>query len=222
MCGIKHIGEDRDAVIVMDIDLQYPCEVIVEFVRGWEEGKEMVYAVRGKREEGALKKTLSYLFYKLYNILCRYDMPISMMDDRLIDKKIINEIKGLNENNLFFRGIWQWAGYNSIAIVVNTKERAKGITKYNIYKSLNYAIDGLINGEGALLRLWGYAGIIIGIAGIMNKSLSIIINGGIYLGIGIIGEYLVKIFVEVRKRPSFIVKEKSPGLIRPSSLRYDG
>lgn len=217
-----------NAVIPMDVDLQDPPEVIPQFIKKWEEGYDVVYGIRSKREnEPALKKFFAFLFYKLISGITKINIPQNTGDFRLMDKKVVSEINKLPERHRFMKGLFSWIGFNQVGIYYIRPGRKKGQSKFNFIKLLNLALEGITSFTVAPLRLATLLGIGISIMAFVyglfviirtlefgnavpgySSTLAIILFlGGIQLfTIGIIGEYLGKIFNETKQRPLYVVK----------------
>lgn len=231
--GLRYVT--GDAAVVMDADLQDPPEILKFFIEKWKEGYEVVYAVRRKRKESVFKKFAYFIFYRIMQKLADIKIPLDTGDFCLMDKKVIDDINSLPEFNRFVRGLRAWVGYRQIGIEYERHARAEGEPKYNFRKLMGLAINGLIGFSSLPLRLASLLGLIIagssffGFAffliyrvfnleffgyniketpGIATIFLTVLFIGGIQLiTIGIIGEYLGKIYDEVKRRPPFIARE---------------
>lgn len=220
-----------DAVIIMDADLQDPPELIIEMLKKWEQGYEVVYGKRKRRYgEPFLRKTAFLIFYRLLNKLTDIKIPLDTGDFRLIDKKIKNDLLRMREKNRFVRGIISWLGYRQTFIEYERPGRYAGETKYPFKKLLKLALDGITSFSVYPLKIAlniGFFSIIIALvlfiyamasyiffpkitpAGWTSVLISIIFFGGVQLfTIGIIGEYIGRIFEESKNRPIYIVDEK--------------
>ena len=228
-----------DAIVPIDVDLQDPPEVIIDFVEHWRAGYDVVYGKRSSRgAEGLIKSISSQWFYKVFNFFSHTRIPEDVGDFRLIDRRVIEVIKRLPEKNRFMKGLFAWAGFKSKAVLYVRPERAAGTTSWNYWKLWNFAIDGVVGFSTSPLRVWSYFGFIISALafaygsfivymaifseldapGYASTMTVILFLGGIQLiSIGILGEYLGRLFVEVKGRPVYIVDrlisegdEKSP------------
>ncbi len=230
--GIHHAK--GDAVIIMDGDLQDPPEILLEFINKWKEGYEVVYAVRTKRKEGFFKKLGYATFYRVLHAISDIDIPLDSGDFCLMDRKVVNALnQEMPENIRFIRGMRAYAGFKQIGVTYERQERAAGEVKYTFKKLMGLAIDGLIGFSIFPLRLATYFGFLVAFPsffagiffivhrllnfkifgyspedtpGIATLAVAIFFLGGIILIIlGIIGEYLGRIYIEVKKRPFYIV-----------------
>ncbi len=228
-CGFK-MARGKTAVLI-DADMQDPPSLIPEMYKKWKEGYEVVYAKRISRQgETFLKKSTSHLFYKIMNRFSKIKIPIDVGDFRLVDRAVIDAFNSLTERNRFVRGLFTWVGYKQTAIQYNRLPRSRGKTKYNWLKLILLSMDAFFSFSLVPLRLC----IIIGIGTIIFSFLtvgSIVIQrlflgldipgyalltagmfllGGVQLTfLGIIGEYIGKIYSEVQNRPLYIIKECS-------------
>jgi len=219
-----------DCVICMDADLQHPPEVIPELIQKWQEGYEVVYTVRDDSvRTGFFKKITAKYFYSLLRLLSGVPIEDGAADFRLLDKKVISVIRENEEEFLFLRGYIFWAGFNRIAIKYVPEERFSGKTKYSFKKMFAFAISGITSFSINPLRLTTFIGLIIiiftlfysiyiayvsfylnlAVKGWSSTLLTILMLGGFQLlSLGIMGEYLGKMFLEVKKRPRYIITEK--------------
>ncbi len=218
------------ACIPMDVDLQDPPELIGEFLKKWEEGYDMVYGIRNDRKSDSFwKRTTANLFYKIYNLMTRSPIPYNAGDYRLIDRKVVNAILSLKERNVFMKGIFGWTGFKSCGVKYTRHKRHAGISKWNYWKLWNFALDGITASTTFPLRIWTYLGGMLSVFGMLYAMFIIIktivfgidvpgyasllvfilLLGGIQMIIlGILGEYIGRIFIEVKNRPIYIVEEK--------------
>lgn len=223
---------NADAVIPIDVDLQDPIELIPLMIEKWIEGSKVVLAKRSDRETDTyFKRKTAEVFYKFHNIISDTKIPENVGDYRLIDKMVVSEIKKLNESNLFMKGLFSWVGYYDETTMIEYKrsERIEGKTKFNAWKLLNLAVEGITSFSTFPLRIWSYIGffmasisflfgfkiivdkLIFGndIAGYPSLFVAITFIGGIQLiGLGVMGEYIGKIYNEVKNRPKYIIREK--------------
>ena len=228
MAGLKFC--QGQAAIPIDVDLQDPPELISEFVKKWEEGYDMVYGIRSDRDSDTFfKRWTAKLFYKIYNLMTRSPIPYNAGDYRLIDRKVINAILSLKERNIFMKGIFGWTGFKTIGIKYKRQKRFAGTSKWNYWKLWNFALDGITASTTFPLRIWSYLGSVLSVMGIMyaiyiiwrtivygvdvpgyaSLMVFILILGGVQMIIlGILGEYIGRIFVEVKNRPLYIVEDK--------------
>jgi len=217
-----------DAVIVMDGDLQDPPEVLGQFIARWRDGAEVVYAVRTKRKEGLLKRTAYGAFYRLLRKLSDIDIPLDSGDFGLMDRKVVNALLALPERQRFVRGLRCFVGFRQEGLVYERAGREAGAPKYTFKALVRLAMDGLISFSSAPLNLITYLGLgscvfALGlIAWVMGRAIIgqrppegwastmvvVLFFGSVQLlSLGIIGEYLRRIFLEVKGRPTYIVRD---------------
>lgn len=223
---------NSDAVIPIDVDLQDPIELIPLMIEKWNEGYKVVLAKRSDRENDTyFKRKTAELFYKFHNVISETKIPENVGDYRLIDKIVVNEIKKLNESNLFMKGLFSWVGFYEETTILEYKraERAEGKTKFNAWKLWNLAVEGITSFSTIPLRIWCYIGFLMAsvsfifgfkiiidkmffgnnIAGYPSLFVAITFIGGIQLiGLGVMGEYIGRIYNEVKNRPKYIIREK--------------
>lgn len=218
-----------EAIVPMDADLQDPPELIAKFVELWRQGYDVVLARRNDRQEDSFAKRFSSsLFYKLNNKISDVKLPDNVGDFRLFTRKVLNAINSLPENQRFMKGIFAWVGFNSITIEYKRPQRIAGNSKFNGWKLWNFALQG-ITGFGTLpLRIWTYIGFIVSflafiyasflilrtlimgidLPGYASLVVIILFLGGLQLmGVGILGEYVGRIYMESKRRPPFIIDE---------------
>lgn len=224
--GIDHAR--GDAVILMDGDLQDPPEVIPDFVAKWKEGYDVVYAVRTKRKENVLKRAAYAVFYRMLRKLSYLDIPLDSGDFCLMDRKVAETLRRLPERNRFVRGLRTWAGFRQTGLAYERDRRFAGRPKYTLRKLFGLAYDGLFSFSTAPLRWAVYSGfgaaalafvgglwvvyekLVHGIAIAGWTSTIVIITffgGAILLTLGLVGEYVARIFDEVKQRPTYVVRE---------------
>jgi len=216
-----------DSLVVLMADLQEPLEVVDEFIQKWEAGYDIVYGVVKKRTAGFIRNISSLLFYKLLNILTHNMFPENASDFRLIDKKVYTTINSLTEKNKYLRGLIMWTGFKSIGIPFNRKNRVAGESKANMTTVLKVAINGIFSFSYLPLRLVSMLGIGITLIsslmmigymylffahgreapGVMTIIMLILfLFGLLFFSLGIISEYMARIYDEVKGRPSFLVR----------------
>ncbi|HEY0254368.1 MAG TPA: glycosyltransferase family 2 protein [Kofleriaceae bacterium] len=226
--GLAHAS--GQAIIPIDCDLQHPPELIPEFVKKWREGYDMVLGVRSKRdEEGWLRRTLSQTYYKVMRMMTSVEIPPNAGDFRLLDRKILDVINKMPERHRFMKGIFAWPGFKVASIEFQARQRAnETVTSWSFFKLWRFALDGLFSFSTAPLKLWTYIGalsafgafvylvitllqkIIWGISAPGYASLLIVLlffNGLLLISNGIQGEYIARIFEEVKGRPLYVVGE---------------
>lgn len=218
---------EGDAVIVMDADLQDPPELVLEMIEKWRQGYEVVYAVRSKREgESWFKLATASLFYRLLQKITDINLPLDAGDFRLMDRKVVLTMRRLREKHRFMRGLSSWVGFKQIGVEYERSARFAGETKYPLRKMLRLANNAITGFSYVPLQLATYAGFLfaglslIGIVitiilrlsgssaflGQATTLVSVLFLGGIQLiFLGIIGEYLGRIYDEVKDRPLYVV-----------------
>lgn len=226
--GFDHA--EGDAVVIIDSDLQDPPELIPEFVKKWQEGFEVVYGIRNKRDgDGFFKRLTAGWFYSLYNKLGHIHIPENAGDFRLLDKKVVDVLKQVRERTRFTKGLYSWAGFRQTGLYFDRPERVAGTTKWNFWKLWNFALDGITSFSTLPLRVWLYVGVVISmlsfvygsflvirtlvqgvdVPGYASLMVAILFFGGIQMiTLGVIGEYLGRVYKEVKGRPLYVVKEK--------------
>jgi dolichol-phosphate mannosyltransferase len=217
------------AVIVMDADLQDPPQVILEMAARWQEGYEVVYAVRESREgETQFKKTTATLFYSLLRRLAEIEQPVDVGDFRLVDRKALDAFLQMRERNRYVRGMFSWIGFRQVAVPYTRASRQAGRSKYPLRKMLRLASDGIVGFSTAPLRLAMAAGVLMAIAsvcyGIVAIALKLaglpyvpgyasllvaitFLSGVQLIVIGMVGQYVARIYDEARNRPLYLVRE---------------
>jgi polyisoprenyl-phosphate glycosyltransferase len=227
IAGLDHA--DGDAVVIIDADLQDPPELIPEMVKYWEEGYDDVYAKRESREgETWLKKSTSRLFYKLLQRSTSITIQRDTGDFRLLDKRCVEALRQIRESQRYTKGMFSWIGFKKKEITYNRDPRAAGTSKWNYSKLLNLAIEGLTSFTTAPLRVSSVLGIIVSalafiyiivlvirtlvlgsdVEGYPSLMAVILFLGGIQLlSLGIIGEYVARIFTETKQRPLYFIDE---------------
>lgn len=218
-----------DAVVIIDADLQDPPELIIEMHQKWKEGYEVVYAKRRARKgENFLKKFTAKMFYRILNKITSFNIPLDTGDFRIIDKKIVEVLKSMPEQQKFLRGQISWAGYKQTYVEYDRDSRNAGETGYTYKKMIRFALDGITSFSDAPLKLASLMGFIVsGVAFLMilyalyarfisrdyvpgwtSLMLAVLFIGGIQLiCIGMIGEYISRIANNIKNRPLYIVRE---------------
>lgn len=227
--GLDHA--QGDAVILLDGDFQHPLELLKEFIAQWEEGYDMVYAVRQNRaDESWLKRTCAKAFYQLASKINRINIPANAGDFRLLDRKIVTALQKLPERNRFMKGLYSWVGFKQIAIPFEVQPRKLGISQWSFYSLLDLAITGITSFSAFPLRLIALGGMGVAtiailyaiwiilstfIFGIQTPGWATIVTaitffGGLQLfALGVVGEYIGRVFDEVKHRPLYIIDEES-------------
>lgn len=233
-CGLKY--SKGDAAIILDADLQDPPEFIFNYIDKWQEGYDVVYAIRTKRKENFIKRFFYWAFYRFLKSIVEIDIPLDSGDFSLIDKKVVNILNSMPERNRFVRGLRSWVGFKQVGIPYERDARVFGDSKYSFKKLLKLGTDGIISFStfpltlciniGLFIFLLSFLGILftffqriffdyfssIGLSpspGFATIVISLLFLGGIQLFfMGIIGSYIIRIYDEVKARPSWIVKDQ--------------
>ena len=219
-----------DAVAIIDSDLQDPPEVIPELFAKWREGYGIVFAQRAEREgETWFKKATAAFFYRLIRRITNVNIPVDTGDFRLMDRKVVNTLKGMREHHRFMRGLSVWVGFKQTGVEYRRAPRHAGETKYPLSKMIRFALDGITSFSYLPLQLATYFGFTIAVISMLaliaviilrltgsqtnfygqaSTLVSVLFLGGIQLiFLGIIGEYLGRIYDEVKRRPLYIVSD---------------
>ncbi|MGE6386236.1 glycosyltransferase family 2 protein [Pseudomonas sp. NPDC078416] len=218
-----------DAVVPIDSDLQHPPELVLEFVRKWEEGAEVVLAKRVDREtDRPIQKLTANYFYKLHNRISDIDIPADVGDFRLMDRKVVEALKTLPETRRFMKGLFAWVGFRTTTVEYKVAPREHGTTSFNTWKLWNFALEGITSFSSAPLRIWTYLGCAVSALsfvyaaylliktiffgadtpGYASIMITVLFASGVQLiGIGVLGEYVGRIFAESKKRPVYIVRD---------------
>ena len=221
-----------DCVVTMDGDFQHPPELIPHMLSHWQEGYEIVNAKRSRPEGiGYFKKMTSFLFYKLNNVLTESKIEEGVADFRLIDKKIVDHINNLHEDNLFMRGIIAWLGFRQCCIEYEQPPRSAGTSKYTVKKMFSLALSGITSFSVKPLRLalisgcmfsaaaflYGFYAVFIHFKGQTLPGWTSVLVSALFIGgiqlicLGIMGEYIAKIHMQVKNRPLCVIKDQSQG-----------
>ena len=217
-----------DAVVVIDADLQDPPEVIKDFISKWKEGFDVVYGVREKRiGESNLKLLTATAFYRILKMVIKIDIPVDTGDFRLISRRVVDQLKELKEKDRFVRGLVSWIGFRQIGVHYERDKRYAGETKYPYRKMIKFALDGITSFSSLPLRLATWLGYFTSILAFLylssvfiQKALGYTVQGWatimvgmLFLGgvqlicLGIIGEYIGRIFNETKQRPMYVIEE---------------
>lgn len=230
---------DGDAVVVIDADLQDPPEVVLEMVQKWSDGADVVYGIRRKRKEPLVKRVAYRAFYRVFQRLASIDAPVDAGDFSLLDRKVLEVINQLPERNRFFRGLRAWSGFRQTGVVYERDPRAAGYSKYSLRKLIKLAIDGIFSFStipltavfyiGALMSGISFAALLLvlilrvfdipvfgmrasDVQGFSSTILTILLIGGIQLvSIGVLGEYIGRIYHETKGRPTYVIRDKIRG-----------
>jgi glycosyltransferase involved in cell wall biosynthesis len=220
-----------EVVVLMDADGQHPLPLLPEMLAKWQQGADMVYAVRKTRDDqSALQAKLAGLFYKLINWGNHIEIPANAGDFRLMDRQVVNALKALPERNRFMKGLYAWVGFNSTAIDYEPLPRADGLTKFGLGGSFSLALTGMVAFSTAPLRVLTWVGLLLSLVALGFGSWVVLehfiagadvpgyatlaagmmfLSGIQLLSIGILAEYVGRIYDEVKLRPSYIVAQRS-------------
>lgn len=223
--GLAHCT--GDAAIPLDADLQDPPELIPELVAKWREGNEMVVAVRRSRGDSAFKAISAGMFYRIIRLLSEYPIIENAGDFRLLDRRAIDILGALPEKTRFMKGLFAWPGFRTAFVHYDRPQRETGRSKWNYWKLWNFALDGIFSTSTLPLRIWTYLGGLISVVsalyiaylllrtliygvdvpGYASTLVVILFMGGMLMtGLGIIGEYIGRIYLESKNRPLFLVR----------------
>lgn len=226
--GLEH--SEGDIIIPMDIDLQDPFEVILQMLQEYENGADVVLAKRTDRESDSLfKRKTAQWFYSINNKMSSLKLEEDVGDFRLMTRQVVDEIIRLQENQLFMKGLMSWVGFNTAIVTYKRPIRTEGKTKFNFFKLWNLAVQGITSFSTIPLKVWSYFGgfvslisflfglkiifekIFLGISvsGYASLMVAILFFGGVQLiGIGVLGEYIGRTYLESKRRPKYIIKKK--------------
>jgi glycosyltransferase involved in cell wall biosynthesis len=216
--------------VIMDADLQHPPEAIKDFVGKWREGFQNIFGVRQSREtDSAVRKWLSNYFYRLFRTFGEIDLPEGAGDFRLLDRVALDALKTLRERARFSKGLYAWIGFKSVGVPFEVAERHAGESKFSYRKLTRFALDGIISFTTVPLKAWTYIGtaiaafaflnavyyllevLVIGVTapGFPSLIISIMFFAGVQMiSLGVLGEYIGRVFAEVKGRPLYLVAEK--------------
>jgi polyisoprenyl-phosphate glycosyltransferase len=233
--GLDHAR--GEAVICMDADLQHPPELIRSFVEQWREGYDVVYAAMRSREgEGVIKRTLTRAFYWLFNHLSKVPAPAHAGDYRLLDRRVVEVLKRMPERTRFMKGLFSWVGFRQHGVPYDPAPRHGGTSAWGFLRLWNFAVDGLVAFSSMPLVVWSYVGFLVALLAMLYGSflilrtlvlgadvpgypslmVTVLFLGGVQLlSLGIIGEYLSRIYREVKGRPMYVVN-RTYGFAEPA------
>src|SRR5262247_560102 len=217
-----------DAVALMDADLQDPPELLEQFIERWRQGYDVVYAVRRKRKEAFWKRAAYAVFYRTMKVISEIDVPLDAGDFCLMDRRVVDSLVSLRERNRFLRGLRSWVGFRQIGVEYERDARHAGEPKYTLRKLVRLALSGYIGFSAAPLRLATWLGILtagggflVALWAIIGKmivktpqgwasliAVTMLVGGVQLLILGVIGEYLSRVYDEVRLRPVYIVRSR--------------
>lgn len=216
-------------VVPIDVDLQDPPELVFQMIEKWREGYDVVVGKRINRNYDTwAKRTSANLFYRIHNKISVPKIPENVGDFRLMDRSVVNALKTLPEARRFMKGLFAWVGYNTVAVEYKRPQRIAGTSKFNRWRLWNFALEGITSFSTDPLRIWTYVGMLVAslsllfavflifkvliygvdVPGYASVMVAITFIGGLQLiGIGIIGEYLGRAYIETKQRPIYIVKK---------------
>ncbi len=217
-----------DVVVPLDVDLQDPPDLILTMIEKWKDGFEVVLARRSDRSSDSwLKRTSAKLFYRAHNQVSEIPLPENVGDFRLMDKKVVQALRRFSESRRFMKGLFSWVGFRSTCVDYVRPTRSAGTTKFNGWKLWNFAIEGITSFSTVPLRAWTYIGVMVSFTSILfalfiavrvvafgvdvpgypSIIVAVTFLGGLQLlGIGVIGEYLGRVYIESKNRPTYIVR----------------
>lgn len=219
-----------DAVVVIDVDLQDPPSVILEMVSHWFSGKKLVLARRTDRSQDSMSKRITAgWFYKLHNRISDIKIPNNVGDYRLMDRSVVDAVNSLDENRRFMKGLFAWVGFEPVYVDYARTSRSSGESKFSGWKLWRLAVEGITGFSDLPLVIWTYVGAIISsisfiyagyivlrtliwgidVPGYASLLVGVLFMGGIQIvGIGVLGEYLGRVYAEVKRRPTYIVESR--------------
>jgi len=219
-----------DVAVLLDADFQHPVATLNAFLRHWAEGYGMVYGMRQSRAtESPLKRNLAQGFYWLMSKITNIEIPNNAGDFRLFDRKVVNALKQFPERTRFMKGLYAWIGFKKIGVPYEVQDRAAGRSSWGMMKLFDLALAGITSFSDVPLRVWGFVGFLISLVslcyaiymvtstlmfgtdfpGFPTIVVAIVFLGGIQLlSIGILGEYIARIFTEVKQRPKYLIEHK--------------
>ncbi|WP_375201712.1 glycosyltransferase family 2 protein [Hyphococcus sp.] len=250
--GLDHAR--GDAVVIIDADLQHPPQVIEDLIAGWREGYEVVYGQRrGREDEGFLRRATATAFYRIMNSIGRAPIPPNAGDFRLMSRKAVDAVKSLREHHRFMKGVFAWVGFPAKAVPFDVEARHAGETKWNFWKLWNFSIEGVTSHTLAPLKISTYLGLAVAALsfvygafvvakamvlgdpapGFPTLAALVLFLGGVQLTVlGVMGEYLGRIFNETKQRPLYFTNAveaaavdasaADPSIAAPSAAPSDG
>lgn len=232
--GLDHAT--ADAVVVIDADLQDPPELIPQFVEEWRQGYDVVYGTRASRAgETAFKKWTAKTFYKVIGSLSQTPIPHDTGDFRLLSRRALDALKGVRERQRFMKGLFTWVGFRQKSVIYARDPRFAGETKWNYWKLWNFAIDGITSFSSSPLKLATYVGLLTAVLsfvfaiwvtvkallwgdavqGYPSLMVVVLFLGGMQLmALGVIGEYLGRLYVEAKQRPLYLIDTFEPAVLQ--------
>ena len=226
-CGLQHCT--ADAAIIMDVDLQDPPELIAQMIEHWQEGYDSVIAVRKKRDsDSAFKRMSASAFYSLMGRIADVEMTAQAGDFRLVSRRLVLALNAYPERTRFMKGLFATLGFKQKLLYYEREARASGSSRFSLWKLWNFALDGITSFSSLPLRIWSYFGLILALTGFVYASFIVIrvlifgvdlpgypsilvfilfFSGIQLISIGILGEYIGRLFTEVKQRPMYLIDE---------------
>ena len=226
--GLRHAR--GDAVVILDADLQHPPDVIPTFVQRWREGAKVIFGQRISRESDSwLRRVYSRVFHAIFRTIAQTRLPIGVVDFLLLDRQAVDAINQLGERTRFSKGLFSWVGFSSVVVPFASPDRFVGTSRWSFVKLARFALDGIVSFSSLPLKVWSYLGAVVSLAaiaygvyflvhslifgtdvpGFPSLIVSIMFFAGVQLvSLGIIGEYMARIYEEVKARPLYVVAEE--------------
>lgn len=223
-----NVSNSSDNVLIIDADLQDPPELLFDMLRKMEAGYDVVYGVRKNRKESRVRIFFFDMFYRVLKKIAYHDLPLDAGDFALLSRKVVDALKNMPEESRYLRGMRSWVGFNQVGLEYDRSEREEGLTKYSYSKRIKFAFDGVFNFSRFPIKVITFLGTLTVLTsliyfghtlykkyyldqvedGFTATIFLIILFGGVQLiSIGIIGEYLLRVFFQVKNRPLYLVKE---------------
>lgn len=226
--GLEHCN--GEVAVLLDADFQHPVNMLSPFLKYWGDGYDMVYGIRQNRDsESLIKRNFARFFYWMMSKITHIEIPNNAGDFRLFDRNVVNALKQFPERTRFMKGLYAWIGYRKIGVPFEVQERAGGKSSWGMMKLLDLAIAGITSFSNVPLRVWGLIGFTISLVSLIYAIYMVastllygtdfpgfptIVAGIMFLGgiqllsIGILGEYIARIFTEVKQRPKYLIEHK--------------
>lgn len=219
----------KDVAIPIDADLQDPPSLIPKLIAKHQEGYNVVNCVRSSRKDGIIRNCITYIYYKIFSYLTNNKIPENAGDFRLLDRKALAALKGLKEKSRYMKGLMSWVGFKTATVHYDRPRRKEGISKFGGFRLLRLAADGIVSFSTKPLKFWLYLGVLVSslsfsyacylifrtlisgvdLPGYASIMVAILFMSGVQLiGLGVIGEYIARIFKEVKNRPIYIVDQE--------------
>lgn len=220
-----------DAVVLMDSDLQHPPETIRDFMARWREGYQVVYGQRlDRRTDGPVRRLMSKIFYRVFHLLTKTELPRDAGDFRLLDRKAVDALNRIGERARYNNGLYSWIGFRSVGVPYSVGERSVGASKWSPRRLTHFAIDGLTSFSNLPLKVWSYLGLLVSLIALGYATVFLVktlifgadvpgfptlvvsimmLSGAQLISLGVLGEYLARVYDEVKGRPLYIVAEEA-------------